>query len=154
MTPQQIQLVQQSYSKIVRIADQAAGLFYTRLFETAPYVLPLFKGDMHEQGRKLMSVIGVAVVALDNLPELVPIVRDLGRRHASYGVKDDHYDVVAEAFLWTVEKGLGESFTDDVKEAWTSAYLLLANTMKGAAQDVAAQDVRGALPFLSSISDA
>jgi len=154
LTPQQIQFVQQSYSKIVPIADQAAGLFYTRLFETAPYVRPLFKGDMHEQGRKLMSVIGVAVVALDNLPELVPIVRDLGRRHASYGVKDDHYDVVAEALLWTLEKGLGESFTDDVKEAWTSAYLLLANTMKGAAQDVAARDVRGALPFLSSISDA
>jgi len=137
LTPQQIQLVQQSYSKIVPIADQAADLFYTRLFETAPYVRPLFKGDMHEQ-RKLMSVIGVAVVALDNLPELVPIVRDLGRRHASYGVKDDHYDVVAEALLWTLEKGLGESFTDDVKEAWTSVYILLANTMKGAAQVVAA----------------
>jgi hemoglobin-like flavoprotein len=138
LTPHQIQLVQESYKKIAPMADQVAHLFYGRLFETAPHVRPLFKGDMGEQGRKLMSMIGVAVAALDNLPELVPIVRDLGRRHASYGVKDDHYDVVAHALLWTMEKGLGESFTGDIKEAWTSAYMLLANTMKEAAQDVAA----------------
>jgi hemoglobin-like flavoprotein len=113
-------------------------LFYGRLFETAPYVRPLFKGDMEEQGKKLMSVIGVAVAALDNLPDLVPVVRDLGRRHASYGVKDDHYDIVAQALLWTLEKGLGESFTGDVKEAWASTYTLLADTMKEAAQELAA----------------
>jgi hemoglobin-like flavoprotein len=138
LTPHQIQLVQESYTKVAPIADHVAHLFYDRLFQTAPYVRPLFKGDMEDQGRKLMSVIGVAVAALDNLPQLVPVVRDLGRRHASYGVKDDHYDVVAQALLWTLEKGLGESFTGEVKEAWASAYIVLANTMKEAAQDVAA----------------
>jgi nitric oxide dioxygenase len=133
LTPHQIELVQASYAKIAPIANQVARLFYGRLFETAPYVRPLFKGDVEEQGRKLMSMIGVAVAGLGNLSELVPVVRDLGRRHASYGVKDDHYDVVAQALLWTLEKGLGESFTGEVKQAWASAYILLANTMKEAA---------------------
>jgi len=139
LNPHQIQLVQDSYAKVGPIADQAARLFYDRLFEIAPEVRPMFKGDMEEQGRKLMAMIGTAVRGLGNLGELVPVVQNLGRRHATYGVADDHYEVVAEALLWTLEKGLGESFTGDVKEAWTSAYVLLADTMRQAARNVAAE---------------
>jgi hemoglobin-like flavoprotein len=98
----------------------------------------LFKGDIKAQGQKLMSTIALAVGSLDKLPELVPVVQDLGRRHAGYGVKDEHYDIVAQALLWTLGKGLGPDFTPEVKDAWTAAYTILADTMKGAARQVAA----------------
>lgn len=102
-TPQQVQLVKQSFEQLAPIADQAAELFYRRLFKIAPQVRPLFKGDIKAQGRKLMSTIAFAVSRLQDLPELVPTVRDLGRRHAGFGVKDEHYDVVADVLLWTLE---------------------------------------------------
>jgi len=129
-TPQQVKLVKQSFAKITPIAEQAANLFYGRLFEIAPQLRSLFKGDIKAQGRKLMSTIALAVSGLEKLPELVPVVEDLGRRHAGYGVEDEHYDIVAEALLWTLKKGLGPDFTPDVKEAWISVYTALADTMK------------------------
>jgi hemoglobin-like flavoprotein len=132
-TPQQLQLVRQSFAKIAPIAEQAAEVFYGRLFEIAPRLRPLFKGDIKAQGRKLMSTIGFAVGRLQQLPELVPVVQDLGRRHAAYGVKDEHYDIVAEALLWTLGQGLGPDFTPDVKEAWVSVYMTLATTMRSSA---------------------
>lgn len=138
MTPLQIELVKSTFAKVAPIAPQAAALFYGRLFDIAPEVRPLFKGDMTEQGRKLMQVIGMAVSSLDRLPELVPIVQKLGARHGDYGVKDEHYGFVAEALLWTLEKGLGEAFTPDVKNAWVAAYTVLADTMKQAAKRAAA----------------
>ena len=136
MTPQQVQLIKQSFAKVEPIAGQAADLFYGRLFEIAPQVRPLFKGDI--KGQKLMSTIALAVGSLDRLPELVPIVQDLGRRHVGYGVKDEHYDSVGQALLWTLDKGLGADFTPEVKEAWTAVYMVLADTMKGAARQAAA----------------
>jgi nitric oxide dioxygenase len=138
MTPDQVQLVKTSFAAVAPIAEQAAALFYGRLFEIAPELRALFKGDMKEQGRKLMGTIAVAVGSLDRLPELLPVVQDLGRRHAGYGVKDEHYATVAEALLWTLEKGLGPAFTPAVKEAWTLTYTTLADAMKAAAGKTAA----------------
>lgn len=134
MTPQQIQLVRDSFAAVAPIADQAGGLFYGRLFEIAPTLRPLFKGDIAAQGRKLMATIGLAVGSLDRLSELVPVLQDLGCRHAGYGVKEDDYDTVAEALLWTLERGIGQAFTPPVKAAWAAAYTLLADTMKQAAR--------------------
>jgi nitric oxide dioxygenase len=133
MTPQQVQLVKRSFAKIAPIADHAAGLFYGRLFEIAPQLRPLFQSDIKAQGRKLMSAIALAVGSLQRLPELVPVVQDLGRRHAGYGVEDEHYDIVGEALLWTLDKGLGTDFTPEVRDAWTTVYSTLADTMKSAA---------------------
>lgn len=137
MTPEQAQLVKQSFAKVAPIAEQAADLFYNRLFETAPEVKPLFKGDIKEQGKKLMATIGMAVSSLDRLPQLVPVVQDLGKRHAAYGVRDEHYDKVAAALLWTLEQGLGADFTPDTKAAWVEVYTVLASTMKDAAKQAA-----------------
>src|SRR3954469_8197064 len=134
MTPEQIALVKASFAKVAPIAPQAAALFYGRLFEIAPEVRPLFKGDIEEQGRKLMQVIATAVGALDRLGDIVPTVQDLGRRHVRYGVTDAHYDKVAEALLWTLGQGLGAAFTPAVEEAWTITYTVLADTMKAAAK--------------------
>ena len=128
-------LVQESFAAVATIADDAAILFYQRLFELDPSLRPLFRGDMAEQRKKLMQMITAAVKGLDRLDQLVPVVQDLGRRHGGYGVVDKHYDTVAEALLWTLEMGLGRGFTPEVKEAWTAVYTLLATTMKDAARE-------------------
>ena len=132
-TETQIALVQQTFAAIAPIADDAASLFYHRLFEMDPSLQRLFRGDMAEQRRKLMQMLTVAVKGLHRLDQLVPVVEDLGRRHAGYGVTDLHYETVGAALLWTLEMGLGGAFTPEVKEAWVTVYGLLASTMKGAA---------------------
>ena len=133
MTPEQIELVQYTWEKVVPIKDRAAELFYGKLFELDPSLRPLFKGDTTEQGRKLMLVINTAVESLTNLPAIVPVVQELGRKHAHYGVMDQDYDTVATALLWTLGAGLGDAFTDEAKHVWTETYVTLATVMKEAA---------------------
>src|SRR6187401_1509517 len=135
LTVAQKDLVQNSFKSIATIADDAAILFYQKLFELDPSLRSMFRGDMAEQRKKLMQMITAAVKGLDRLDQLVPVVQNLGRRHAGYGVQDSHYDTVGAALLWTLEAGLGRQFTPDVKEAWTAVYGLLATTMKNAARD-------------------
>lgn len=135
MTPLQIALVQTSFAKVAPIAATAADLFYGRLFEIAPQVRPMFPEDLTEQKRKLMAMLGTAVAGLSHLDSMLPAVRALGRRHAGYGVTEDHYAPVASALLWTLEKGLGEDFTFEVEEAWAIAYSVLSTTMIEAANE-------------------
>ena len=134
---EQKNLVQSTFAAVVPIADTAARLFYVKLFELDPELKSLFKGDMDEQGRRLMTIIGTAVNSLDVLDEIVPVVEDLGKRHVNYGVKDKDYNTVGAALLWTLEQGLDNKFTPDVEEAWTVVYSLLADTMKTAAAKAA-----------------
>ena len=117
MNGEQIKLVQESFKKVVPIADAAATLFYGRLFDLDPALESLFKGDMVEQGRKLMQMIGVAVKSLDRLEQVLPAVRALGARHACYGVREKDYDTVGRALIWTLKKGLGEGFTPEAEAA-------------------------------------
>jgi len=133
MNEQEIQLIKGSWAKVVPIRDQAAELFYGKLFELDPSVKPLFKGDMKEQGRKLMMLLNTVVTSLEKLDTLVPAVQDLGKKHIQYQVKAEHYDTVGAALLWTLGAGLGDAFTDEVKAAWTKAYVTLATVMKQAA---------------------
>jgi hemoglobin-like flavoprotein len=133
MTPEEISLVQESWREVLPIKEAAAELFYGKLFELDPKLRGLFRGDMNEQGRKLMAMINTAVGGLGRLEEVVPAVQGLGRRHVAYGVKDDDYGTVATALVWTLETGLGAAFTPPVKAAWVKAYTLLADTMKAAA---------------------
>lgn len=134
MNLKQIALVQRSWNQVLPIAENAAQLFYERLFALDPSLRPLFRGEMKEQGRKLMAMISFAVKGLTRLEQIVPGVQALGRRHAAYGVRDEHYATVAAALLWTLEQGLGDSFSAEVREAWVAAYGVLANTMKNAAR--------------------
>ena len=137
MTPKQIGLIGVTWDKVLPIADTAAELFYGKLFELDPELKPLFKGDLKEQGKKLMTMIDTVVKSLDNLDAVVPAAQESGVRHAGYGVKDEDYNTVAEALLWTLGQGLGDDFTDEVKEAWTAAYVVLSTTMKDAAKAAA-----------------
>ena len=123
-------LLKHTWEKVVPISETAAELFYGKLFELDPELKPLFaNSDMKEQGKKLMQMIGAAVKGLDSLGELVPAVQGLGKRHVKYGVKDEHYNTVAAALLDTLDKGLGDDFTEETKEAWTITYTTLANLM-------------------------
>ena len=132
MTPEQKRLVQNSFEQVAPISELAASLFYGRLFELDPQLRHLFKGDLQEQGRKLMQMLGVVVKGLDRLDELVGAAQALGRRHVAYGVKDQDYETVGAALLWTLAQGLGAAFTPEVKEAWIAAYKLLTASMTSA----------------------
>ena len=133
MTPEQKQLVKDSWSKVMPIKETAADLFYTRLFETCPEVKPYFKGDMQEQGRKLMAMLNTLVTGLDDLEGLLEPLRRSGMAHAAYGVRAEDYDKVGEAFLWTLERGLGDAFTSEVRQAWKVVYGTVAAVMIGGA---------------------
>src|SRR6266403_3704971 len=122
MTPDQVKLVQQSFAKVAPIADQAAVMFYNRLFEIAPQVKAMFPADMTEQCKKLMAMLAAVVKGLGNLETVLPAASALAKRHVSYGAKARHYPVVGAALLWTLEKGLGDGWTPEVAEAWTDAY--------------------------------
>ena len=134
MTNDQIKLVQESFRQVAPIAETAAQLFYARLFELDPGLELLFKGNLTEQGRKLMQMIGLAVNSLDRMEQLLPVVRSLGARHVGYGVRDKDYDTVGQALLWTLQKGLGEAFTPDVEAAWRNVYATLASAMQSGAE--------------------
>jgi nitric oxide dioxygenase len=133
MTPDQIKAIQESFAKVAPISEQAAAMFYGRLFEIAPSVKPLFKGDMAEQGRKLMATLAVVVNGLTNLETILPAASALAKRHVGYGVKPIHYPIVGEALLWTLERGLGTDWTPELATAWGDAYGVLSDYMIGEA---------------------
>ena len=134
MTNEQIKLVQDSFRQVAPIAETAAQLFYARLFELDPDLELLFKGNLSEQGRKLMQMLGLAVNSLDRMNQLLPVVRSLGTRHVSYGVRDKDYDTVGQALLWTLWKALGDAFTADVETAWSNVYATLASAMQSGSE--------------------
>src|ERR1700709_665755 len=129
MTPEQVKLVQESFAKGAPILEQAAVLFYGRLFEIAPSVKSMFPADMTEQRKKLMATLAVVVNDLGNLASILPAGGARAKRHVSYGAKPEHYPVVGAALLWTLEKGLGDAWTPEVAEAWTAAYGTLSGYM-------------------------
>jgi len=144
MTPHQIALIRDSFDKVVPIQATAAELFYNRLFTIAPEVRPLFKGDMAEQGRKLMAALALITRSLDDLDTLLPTAARLAERHVGYGVQPEHYPPVGEALLWTLETGLEDAFTPEVKRAWAEAYGTLSAVMIAAAYPMAAADPEAA----------
>ena len=133
MDANQIDLVRSTFAKVEPIAPEAARMFYSRLFAVAPEVKALFKNDMEEQGRKLMTTIGVVVRSLERLDEVAPIAQKLAISHVEYGVKAEHYAPVGASLLWTLEQGLGDSFTSEVEAAWAAAYATLSGVMIAAA---------------------
>jgi hemoglobin-like flavoprotein len=135
MTPDQVQLVQQSFSKVAPISEQAAVIFYDRLFEVAPTVRALFPDDMKEQRKKLMATLAVVVNGLSNIETVLPAASALAKRHVNYGARPEHYPVVGGALLFTLEKGLGADWTPELAAAWTAAYGTLSTYMITEAYD-------------------
>jgi nitric oxide dioxygenase len=139
MNPEQVKLVQDSFAKVAPISEQAAVLFYDRLFEVAPQVRAMFPDDMTEQRKKLMGTLAVVVNGLTNLGAVLPAASALAKRHVKYGAKPEHYPVVGGALLWTLEKGLGDGWTPELAEAWTAAYGTLSGFMISEAYAQAAE---------------
>ena len=140
MNSEQIELVRTSFAKVAPIADQAATIFYEELFERDPSLRGLFPEDMAEQRRKLMTMLGMAVNGLNDWDGLRRIVADLGARHAGYGVQPEYYPAVGAALLATLSLGLGEDFTTEVKQAWSSVYAALSGAMIEAAEAATTSD--------------
>jgi len=133
MRPETERVVRESWSRFEPVAERSAGFFYEKLFELDPGAQRLFaETDMEAQGRKVMQMFAEIVRLLDQPESLVSEVADLGRRHVHYGVHDSQYDSVGTALLWTLERGLGPAFTDDVRDAWTEAYLLVSTVARRA----------------------
>jgi hemoglobin-like flavoprotein len=133
MTPMQVQLVRASFRLLEPIADQAAAMLYENLFSAHPQLRPLFRGDMRAQGAALMRMIAAAIQQLDRPQVLVPLLRNLGVRHAGYGVHAAHYDMVGQALMETLRGGLQTAFTPDVADAWAAMYEFVSDTMQEAA---------------------
>jgi nitric oxide dioxygenase len=129
MTPDQVKRVQDSFAKVAPISEQAAVLFYDRLFEIAPQVKAMFPDDMTEQRRKLMTMLAAVVNGLGNIESILPAASALATRHVSYGAKAEHYPVVGAALLWTLEQGLGDGWTPELADAWSTAYGTLSGYM-------------------------
>ena len=129
ISKEDIDLVQHSFMRIEPLSMVVGRTFYERLFETNPEIKPLFKGDLESQGEQLIDMIGTAVAGLDDLEKLIPILQELGARHRKYGVEVSHYGAVAEALIWTLEQGLADAFTPDIRAAWVNVYGVLAETM-------------------------
>jgi hemoglobin-like flavoprotein len=129
MSPRQIQLVKESWGYVIVKSDEAGQLFYTRLFEVAPHVKHMFKGDPKEQARKLMSMVTLVVSKLDKLDTILTEIKSLAMRHNKYGTKKEHYAVVGESLIWTLSKGLGDRWNKETEEAWVTVYKVLADAM-------------------------
>jgi hemoglobin-like flavoprotein len=136
MTPEQVKLIKLSFAPIIARKREAGRLFYQRLFEVAPEVMPMFKADINAQAEKLMSTLGAMIGCLQDRPTFIAMLENLGRRHISYGVKDEHYDKVRIALLWALENMLGDAFTDDARKAWTELYETVASVMRQTAHKV------------------
>jgi len=130
ITPQQKILVQESFKKVEPIAEQAADLFYGKLFEYDPSLKKLFKGDMKQQGKVLMATLKVAVKSLDDLEALIPVLQNLAAKHVNYGVTADDYTPVGNALIYTLKTGLGDAFGPELRKAWIEVYKTIADVMR------------------------
>lgn len=135
LTDTQRIIVQGTFAQVTD-ADALATIFYDRLFEIDPSTRPLFRGDMTEQGKKLLKALTVVVKALDSLDTIIPAIQDLGKRHVSYGVTIAHWDSVGNALLWALAETFGDAFDDEVGGAWAAAYGVIAQTAISASYPV------------------
>ena len=136
MKTQTISLVQDSFAKVAPIAEMAAALFYENLFRRDPALRSLFRSDLGTQGTRLMQMIAFAVNRLGNPDALVPALQKLGRDHVRYGVQESHYTTVGAALIDTLDAGLGDAFTTEVRDAWIEVYGLISQTMQRAASEM------------------
>jgi nitric oxide dioxygenase len=128
LTEKQRQIVTASFARIVPITSEATATFYNHLWEIAPETKRLFQNtDMTQQGMKLMQTLGMAVRALHDPDSIMPMLRDLGKRHIGYGVTIEQYELIRAALLRMIEHSIGRDFNDETRDAWNAAYDLIAD---------------------------
>ena len=139
ITKAQVDLVQSSFAHVLPVAEVAGVMFYERVFTLAPEARALFGDDMRLQAIRTMGALKTAVDGLDDIDQVAPFLISLGGRHARYGVQPEHFELAGGALLWTLEQGLGDQFTDDVREAWAAAYGVIASAMLTGMEQAAAK---------------
>lgn len=139
MTDRQKQLVRETYPRVIEMASPLSQLFYGQLFQMAPSVRPLFRGDIRVQGRKLMDMLKGLIECIDDTQQNLTLLRALGQRHAGYGVKPEHYDTVKAAFGWSLGQVLQSEYSGDVKAAWLALIDEVNGAMKAGAAELSAQ---------------
>jgi hemoglobin-like flavoprotein len=142
MIPQRRQLVTESWKSLAPNGALVGAIFYRRLFEIDPALRPMFSAvTLDEQIHKLVTMLDLVVHWLDVPDKVVPVLKKLGERHSTYGVQDDHYGKVGAALIGTLEEGLGDKFTPELRSAWIEAFVLISSLMRrGAAK------ISGAFP--------
>lgn len=138
MPARKVHLIRKSFAELTRHEHVAGLVFYRRLFELAPELKPMFKGDIELQSKKLLDMLGVLIAMLERPQGLEIELKEMGARHATYGVKDEHYAVVGQALLDMLSETLDKDFTPAVREAWTWLYGAVEATMKAGAKPAAA----------------
>ncbi len=135
MIQRQIELVKSTWSAVAAMDHVVVGgLFYSRLFEIAPQLKSMFHNPIPEQSKKLLAMMNYVIAKLDKLDDIVDEVAKLARKHIQYGVQPEHYTIVGNALLWTLEKGLGDNWNEEVKNAWTECYIILSGAMIAATE--------------------
>jgi hemoglobin-like flavoprotein len=129
MTDLKILVVKNSWSYIIFQAEEVSLLFYSKLFELDPSLRPLFKGNVEEQGRKLIKMLTMIISRLQKMDDIATEVKSLGKRHVDYGTRPEHYQTVGQALLWALENTLGKRWDQETSQAWEEAYAMMANTM-------------------------
>lgn len=136
MTRRQKQIVSETFPLIREMAIPVSLLFYGRLFDLDPSLRQLFKIDLKEQSKKLVATLDALVEGIDDWERIVPTLRELGQRHAGYGVKDEHYDTVCSALVWAFGQALQPGFDNEVRAAWTAVIQAVNEQMKMGAATV------------------
>jgi hemoglobin-like flavoprotein len=136
VTRRQKQIVSETFPLIREMAIPVSLLFYGRLFDLDPSLRQLFKIDLKEQSKKLVATLDALVEGIDDWERIVPTLRELGQRHAGYGVKDEHYDTVCSALVWAFGQALQPGFDNEVRAAWTAVIQAVNEQMKMGAATV------------------
>jgi hemoglobin-like flavoprotein len=130
MTSDQKRRIRESFEAIQEISGPVAMLFYGRLFEMEPGARKLFHNDLAAQGKKLMDMLGSVVESLDHFEAMTVRLEELGRKHAEFGVRPEHYDTLSLALLWALAQAVGPDFDSKTREAWRTAIGAINTAMK------------------------
>ncbi len=134
MTAPQRHLVRQTLEQLRHDAEPVTLLLYGKLFEIDPSLKHLFHNDLMAQGRKLIATLETVAASLDRMEALRPRLLELGRLHADYGVKPEHYAMVITALLWAFGQALGPDFDAPARDAWRAALTEVAAVMQEGAK--------------------
>ena len=129
LTAEEIVRVRTSFDMVFANAGDTMTAFYDRIFELAPEVRPMFPADLSALKQDFISKLVVLVGSLDPKTGLLGGADVLGRNHQHYGAKAEHYPVVGEALLWSLARGLGPHWTDELEQAWRKVYDIVAQRM-------------------------
>lgn len=108
--------------------------FYKRLFEAHPELKNVFNMAHQEQGQQQEALARAVYAYAENIEDpssLMAVLKNISNKHASLGVRPEHYPIVGEHLLGAIKDVLGDAATDDIISAWAQAYGNLADLLMG-----------------------